>query len=113
MSATRVGGGGGERGRKGSFLPSQLVTELDRMTLPGPKENETCLFSCPPFPNSGESMSDVKIRMESERSFTITSVFHDPVYARYRLKGMDVNVHVCRVWCVKMFEYKERMQAHT
>jgi len=83
------------------------------MTLPDPKENETHPSSCPPFPGSDKSLSDAQIRMESERSFIITSVSHDPAYAQYRLKGMDVNVHVCRVWCVKMFEYKEGLQAHT
>jgi len=102
-----------EREIEGSCLPSQLVTDLNRMTLPVPKENETRPSSCPHFPGSDESLSDAQIRMESERSFIITSVLRDSMYAQYRLKGMDVNVHVCRVWCVKMFEYKEGMQAHT
>jgi hypothetical protein len=83
------------------------------MTLPDPKENETHPSSCPPFPGSNESLSDTQIRMESERSSVITSVFCDPVFAQYRLKDMNVNVHMCRVWCVEIFEYKEGMQAHT
>jgi hypothetical protein len=47
------------------------------MTLPDPKENETRPSSCPPFPGSDESLSDAQIRMESEKSFIITSVFRD------------------------------------
>jgi hypothetical protein len=66
------------------------------MTVPYPKENESHPSSSPHFLGSDKSPSDAQIRMESERCFIITRVFLEPMYAQYWLKGMDVNLHVCR-----------------